>query len=868
MLLLDLLSELLAGALSSEEVRHVSDVGEDVYEGSASEPYRTIAKALAVAPTLGGRRLVIRLHGTIPFTESLDVPSNVTIAGPATIRAASAGPAIRLVGTAAAKRSGVVLRDLELTGRAPFTGLGGALRIENADDVRLERCVLRDSRAGRGAGVAVLTSTRVVFDACKLHDNRAGDTATPVDLTPPELAFPMGDGHGGGAYLVDSDVVLRGCDVTGNRAVYAGGGIAVRNASRPQAAVEISDCEITRNQVSHDSLARLAAAWTAMAPAPMDDMGDPVLAAFPSRPADFHLKLLANAHGMNYESGLGGGISLRNARGATTIRRCQIGITRGGDAAPNIARRGGGIHLYIGAYPVIEDNVIANNGASGDGGGVGADYFDPFMPNGETRFGIAAVPMVARDPVVLARNEFRNNQAIEDGAGLYVTGGARAAVTGGLFAGNRAGEHGGGIRATYASRLRATGVRFERNHANVFETEAEGDKEGGGAVSARNSDVHLERCEFVLNRAINFAGGAIYYRSSFEGGVSATGLDADVHGQFDEIQETAFSYRRRLLRIVDCMAEDNRALGARGAGGFLYALRSPDVIDNTFGEDQILGGQEPLWVSIEGADTDIRPCTSEHDRGGTVGRRKRGTVVVELSGNPAAPGVPADRFQVAREVGAGRIAQSTPALDGRAIVVMPDGDQTRDLRQATFAGGPSVFGPAPGLTSLDKPIVPAAGGTRVRATGTGFQTGMRVHVGGRSAVVAAETTTTADFDVPGGAPAQEDVVVSLESGAQGWLTRALKLVLPPQVTYMSTLKGRAGDSVTVRGRGLPIGTTVQFMFGANAVEAVRTQIADDELTVTVPAAPTGQTSARLRATSPTGEQFTRPPEKAFEYLAP
>ena len=85
---------------------------------------------------------------------------------------------------------------------------------------------------------------------------------------------------------------------------------------------------------------------------------------------------------------------------------------------------------------------------------------------------------------------------------------------------------------------------------------------------------------------------------------------------------------------------------------------------------------------------------------------------------------------------------------------------------------------------------------------------------------------------------------------------------------MSTLKGRAGDSVTVRGRGLPIGTTVQFMFGANAVEAVRTQIADDELTVTVPAAPTGQTSARLRATSPTGEQFTRPPEKAFEYLAP
>jgi predicted outer membrane repeat protein len=867
-LLLDLLSELLAGAVSSDEVRHVSDVGEDVYDGSAGRPFRTIAAALAVAPTLGGRRLVIRLHGSTPFTESLDLPSHVTITGPGTIRAATAGPAVRIAGTAAARRSGIVLADLELTGKAPFAGVGGALRIENADGVRLERCILRDSRAGRGAGAAVLTSTAVVLDACAIRGNRAGETATPVDIIPPTLAFPTGDGHGGGAYLEDSDVTLRACDVTGNQAVYAGGGIAVSNAARPGAAVEITGCETTRNQVSHQPLTALGVTWRTIAPAPADDMGDPVRAAFTGLTDAKELLLLANAHGMNYESGLGGGIALRNARGATAIRGCRIGVTRAGDPAPNIARRGGGIHLYVGAHPVVEDNVIANNGASGDGGGVGADFFDPFIPNGETRFGIAAVAMVPRDPVVLAQNEVRDNQAIEDGAGVYVTGGVRAEVVGGLFAGNRAGEHGGGIRATYASRLRATGVRFERNHANVITTEAEGDKEGGGAVSARNSDVHLERCAFVLNRAIDFAGGAIYYRSSFEGGVGATGLAADVHGMFDELQETAFGYGRRLLRIVDCEADDNRALGPRGAGGFLYALRSPDVIDNVLTDDQILGGQEPMWVSVEGEATDIRPCTSEHDRGGTVGRRKRGTIVVELSGTLAAPGVPADRFQVAREVKPAALAPSTPAPDARAIVVMPDADQTRDLRQPAFAGGPSVYGPAPALTALDTAFARAAGGTRVRATGTGFEAGMRVHVGGRAAVVAAETATTIDFDVPAGAPAREDVVVSLESGAQGWLTDALTLVPAPLVTFMSALAGRAGDTVTVRGSGLPVGTTVQFMFGAAAVDAAVAQDADDELTVTVPPAPAGQTTARLRATSPTGEQFTRPPDKAFQYRVP
>jgi hypothetical protein len=58
------------------------------------------------------------------------------------------------------------------------------------------------------------------------------------------------------------------------------------------------------------------------------------------------------------------------------------------------------------------------------------------------------------------------------------------------------------------------------------------------------------------------------------------------------------------------------------------------------------------------------------------------------------------------------------------------------------------------------------------------------------------------------------------------------------------------------------------MFGATAAPAtITSQAADDEPTVTVPARPGGSGDAALvRATSPTGERFTRPPEKAFVYL--
>jgi hypothetical protein len=80
----------------------------------------------------------------------------------------------------------------------------------------------------------------------------------------------------------------------------------------------------------------------------------------------------------------------------------------------------------------------------------------------------------------------------------------------------------------------------------------------------------------------------------------------------------------------------------------------------------------------------------------------------------------------------------------------------------------------------------------------------------------------------------------------------------PNVVSLSPEQGRAGDTVTVRGSGLPIGTTVQLVFGTGAapVDATVTQTVDDELSFTVPVAPLVFTSGLVQVTSPTDESAT------------
>jgi hypothetical protein len=777
-LLLELLEAI--GLVSPAVERHVSDTGDDADDGSAKTPYRTIKHAIdANAGRPAGQQLSITLHGKL--TESVTLPSNVALQGveSASLTAKTAGPAITIAGTGAGRVTDVMLRNLVVNGVGPYTGDGGVVSVSAADRVTIDGCELQSGFAGRGGGLAVLGSTDVTVHRCKIHDNTAGTPETTLAGAniAPSIKIPTGNGHGGGIFTRDSDVAITGCDVYENEAILFGGGIAISNDQRTGSRVDVLDCEVTHNQVSHPPLGALSAPVTIV----RTDVGDPVREAFSDVlvSAANEEKFVSLLHGLNFESGLGGGIGVRSAA-AVRIANCYVGVTRAAKEGANRARRGAGISCYIGAYPTIENNEIANNVAGGDGGGISVDQFDPLLPPGTTTaFGVTAMPMVTRSPVAVTDNRIHNNFALEDGGGVYASGNVKLVVTRGVVQANRSAEDGGGLRATYASDLRVVGVKILDNQCNVVGTEAD----GGGGVATRNANLTLDSCVLTGNVANHFAGGAVYFVSCWEGGIDSTlGVPfrvANQHGTFDEIMEAStggFNFRTRVLRILNCRGSGNSALGATGAGGFLYAVRSAEPL----AAGGVLGGGEAMWVDIEGAATLIGTNTSEHSN---AGMRKRGNVVIETSGTVVGTSVvPQDRVYVGLEIPSGAIAQSIPTTpvpaQARAVVHTIDRDATHDASRLTWDGTGYVFGSVPAITAVTPATASTAGGAALTIAGTRFDSPMRVLVGGVEATVTSQTATSIVITSPPGPAGPADVTVIDPSGARATLAAAVTLVAP------------------------------------------------------------------------------------------
>jgi hypothetical protein len=544
------------------------------------------------------------------------------------------------------------------------------------------------------------------------------------------------------------------------------------------------DCQVTANQVSHPPLPA-----TVPVPIKRPDVGDPIREVFNTAIVAVGGLVSANAnpdaivsllHGLDFESGLGGGIFVRNAS-ATRIARCHVGVTRAGVAAGNRARHGGGIACFTGAYPRIEDCEIANNVAGGDGGGISIDQFDPVLPPGvTTAFGVARVPFVPRLPIELDRNRIHDNYACEDGGGVYATGGVRLAIKGGSVSRNRAEQDGGGIRATFASNLYAEGATIASNQSNVVGSESD----AGGGVSARNAHVTLRDCELTGNVANAFAGGAVYFASMWEGGiVRMTPLNvprrvANQRGTFDQIMEAAapdgYDFHTRVLRLIDCRASGNKAMGDAGAGGFAYAVRSAEPLTG----GGIIGGGEPMWVVIEGDRTRIGANESHYTR---AGLRKRGNVVIELSATMVGSTlVPQDRVWI--DVPAGAIARSVPEAPvptlARAAVVMINRDVAQDRSLLDWDGTGFVYGQVPAITAVAPAAASTLGGTALTITGTGFDPGATVLVGPAAAPVTSVTATTITVVTAPGPPGPADVMVISPSGPRTTRPAAVTLVAP------------------------------------------------------------------------------------------
>lgn len=207
-------------------------------------------------------------------------------------------------------------------------------------------CQIVDNFAPRGGGIAIVDAIDVILDDCVVERNEAGTIDTAITVLELDAAvtageierfdITIGDAHGGGIYLENSEqVFIRNSHIKENKAILFGGGIAVDNRAGFDGGVEIADNEVICNQVSHGDLAALQHPAIDCS---VSGMGDPVLARMEDETLDrVAAAALALLHGVGVESGLGGGIALRHVSPQTRLLRNRIGVRLAGTGAPNRA---------------------------------------------------------------------------------------------------------------------------------------------------------------------------------------------------------------------------------------------------------------------------------------------------------------------------------------------------------------------------------------------------------------------------------------------------------------------------------------------------------------------------------------------------
>jgi hypothetical protein len=191
------------------------------------------------------------------------------------------------------------------------------------------------------------------------------------------------------------------------------------------------------------------------------------------------------------------------------------------------------------------------------------------------------------------------------------------------------------------------------------------------------------------------------------------------------------------------------------------------------------------------------------------------------------------------------ITATVPAGTGMVDVTVttPNGGTSAVVTADEYTYGPVVSGLTPNMG-------PAAGGTFVTISGSGFTGATAVTFGGTAASYVVRNDTTIAATAPAGTvPA--NVVVTGAMGDPNATSAADVFTYAPAITSLSSISGSiaGGNSVTITGTGFTGSTTV--MFGANA--ATVTNWTTTTLTVTVPAGTAGAvnvTASNAAGTSP------------------
>jgi len=156
------------------------------------------------------------------------------------------------------------------------------------------------------------------------------------------------------------------------------------------------------------------------------------------------------------------------------------------------------------------------------------------------------------------------------------------------------------------------------------------------------------------------------------------------------------------------------------------------------------------------------------------------------------------------------ITATTAAHSAGAVSVVVT---NTDSQNGTLTNGYSYTNPVPNVTSIAPKSGPAAGGTSVTITGTGFLSGASVSLGGTAATgVNVVSSTSITATTAAHAAGAVSVVVTNSDGQNGTLSNGFTYVAAPTITAVNPATGPIGGGTgsTITGTNFVSGATVSF----------------------------------------------------------
>lgn len=379
--------------------------------------------------------------------------------------------------------------------------------------------------------------------------------------------------YGGGIYLYDSELILAGGEITGNKAGTGAGGVYV---NKSQAKLTIAEgANINKNQSKN------GAGLLAVNLAQVEMTGGKIWGNTTKNGSGGGLyistnctfKMTGGSIYSNRVTGAGAGVYLLRSTGTFS----------GGSITGNYAEGAGGGGIYVnGATAYLYGISITGNEAKATGGGVHS------ARNTVKKDGVAT----DYSPRIYMAGAYIANNKAKTGGGMVVSGnGGSLNMTSGTITNNESSGSTGGLYLSAKISVKITGGTISNNTAGT----------SGGGMYSNKAFGTVENLKLLNNKAMKGAGGAAYlyrgtlidFKNVIIDGNTACTVGGGVYGDSNTDYYTECMF-------TDCVFTGNTA-GTRGGAFYGSFGVEFDAIGCTFTDNTAIGNGEETGTGNGGA---------------------------------------------------------------------------------------------------------------------------------------------------------------------------------------------------------------------------------------------------------------------------